>query len=124
MKKITAVTQDANQEFSLTLDDGTIVRITSLVYVPSQLSWLYSLAYGNFALFNQRIVNSPNMLRKYRNIIPFGLCCTVIDGYEIINQSDFVSGRDSFYVLNDNDLVSTEQLITVTLPTFAGYQIS
>ena len=119
MKQITAFTEDANQELKIVLDDGSVVQMT-LSYVPSQLGWFYTLTYGAWSSELMRIVNSPNMLRKYRNVIPFGLCCTVIDGYEVINLSDFVSGRVSLYQLNSTDVAQTETLITKTLPTVAG----
>ena len=64
MKQITAITDDPNQQFSITLDDGTIVTIESLIYVPSQKGWFYTLSYGTIwptsdPLSSQRIINSP-----------------------------------------------------------------
>ncbi len=123
MKQITSITNDANQILSMVLDDGSKVNM-SLNYWPNQSGWFYSLNYGQFSVSNRRMVNSPNMLRQFRSIIPFGLCCTIIDGYELIYQDDFTSGRASLYVLNSEDLISTETLITITLPEFVGYPLT
>lgn len=123
MKQITSITNDANQILTLVLDDGTRVNMT-MSFWPNQYGWYYSLTYGDFEVSNRRMVNSPNLLRQFRAIIPFGLCCTVIDGYEPIYQNDFSSGRASLYVLNSEDIVSTETLITFTLPNFVGYPLT
>ncbi len=123
MKQITSITNDANQLLTMVLDDGTRVNMT-LSYWPAQLGWFYSLTYGAFEVSNRRMVNSPNMLRQFRSIIPFGLCCTVLDGYELLYQNDFTSGRASLYVLNPEDIIATETLITVTLPNFVGYPLT
>jgi len=123
MKQITSLTNDANQILAVILDDGTKVSI-NLTYCPNQLGWFYSLTYGEFSVNNRRVVNSPNMLRQFRTFIPFGLACLVVDGYEPIYQSDFVDGRASLYILNAEDLVETETLITVTLPNFVGYPLN
>jgi hypothetical protein len=123
MKQLTIISDDPSQNFSFSLDDGSVVQ-ASWNYVPGNPYgyWNYSLSYAvaNWAVNNQQIVNSPNLLRKYRNVIPFGLSITTIDGYEIINQSDFVSGRASVFVLNPDDILAVETLIGVTLPSLAG----
>ena len=123
MQLITAITNDAIQTLGITLDDGSTVNM-QLNYIPAQQGWFYSLTYGSFEANFMRVVNSPNMIRKYRNIIPFGLACTTIDGYEIINQSDFISGRASIYALNQQDVIEVETMITVTLPLYRGDFIS
>lgn len=123
MKQITSVTNDANQILAVVLDDGTKVNMT-LSYCPNQLGWFYSLTYKTFSVTNRRIVNSPNMLRQFRTFIPFGLACLVVDGYEPIYQSDFISNRAALYILNEQDVTETETLITLTLPNFVGYPLN
>lgn len=119
MKQITAITDDYNQQLNLILDDGSMASM-SLNYVPAQQGWWYSLTYGTWGALNMRMVTSPNMLRKYRRIIPFGLCCIVLDGYEPVNLSDFISGRANLFVLNSTDVIQAETFITKTLPEFIG----
>ncbi len=123
MKQITSVTNDASQVLSIVLDDGSKVNLT-LTYVPSQLGWFYSITYGSFSCFNRRLVNSPNLLRQFRTFLSFGLACLVADGYEPVYQDDFTSGRVSLYVLNPEDILKTETLITLTLPNFVGYPLN
>lgn len=123
MKQITSLIDSAKQSLTLVLDSGTNVPMT-LTYVPSQKGWFYSLTYGDFGVTNRRLVVSPNCLRAFRDIIPFGLACLSLDGYEPIYQDDFSSGRITLFVLNEQDVVETETLITVTIPTFAGYPLT
>lgn len=119
MQQITAITDDPNQTSGIILDDGSVVQMT-LQYIPAQQCWFISLSYGAWEANFMRLVVSPNMLRKYRRVIPFGLAITTIDGYEVINQSDFVSGRASMFSLNQSDIKAAETLITQTLPNLLG----
>ncbi len=123
MRQITSLTDDASQILTLVLEDGTRVNMT-IQYVPNQEGWFYSLTYGAFIVNNRRLVNSPNMLRQFRNIIPFGLACTVLDGYEPVYQNDFTSARVSLYTLTTQDVLDVEDLIILTLPDFTGYPLS
>ena len=119
MQQVTAITDDIIQTSGIILDDGSVVQMT-LQYVPAQQGWWYSLSYGSWQADLMRIVVSPDMLRKYRRVIPFGLAVSTIDGYEVVNQSDFVSGRASMFSLNAADVKSAEILITKTIPQLLG----
>ncbi len=123
MQQVTAITDDPNQTLGIILPDGSTVSMT-LNYIPAQQGWFYSLSYGSFEANLMRIVVSPNMIRRFRNIIPFGLAVTTIDGYEVINQSDWVSGRAQMYALFGTDIQAVETLITKTIPTQLGNFIS
>ena len=119
MQQVTAITDDIIQTSGIILDDGSVVQMT-LQYVPAQQGWWYSLSYESWQADLMRIVVSPDMLRKYRRVIPFGLAVSTIDGYEVVNQSDFVSGRASMFSLNAADVKSAEILITKTIPQLLG----
>ena len=123
MQQVTAITNDPNQTLGIILPDGSTVSMT-LNYIPAQQGWFYSLSYGSFVANLMRIVVSPNMIRRFRNIIPFGLAVTTIDGYEVINQSDWVSGRAQMYALFGTDIQAVETLITETIPAQLGDFIS
>lgn len=119
MKQITTLTNNARQTFNAVLDDGSIV-IINLVYTPANSCWNYSFQYGSFISSNRKLVVSPNLLRAFRNILPFGLALVTSDGYEAIYQNDFVNLRASLYTLNSADIVKAEELITLTMPTVSG----
>ena len=107
MRLLDSITSDPNQSFKIALDDGTKVNF-SLTYKQGQLGWFYSLTYGSFQIKNRRIVNSPNMLRAFREIIPFGLACVVLDLQEPLYVDDFSGGRVELYILNPEDVAMVE----------------
>lgn len=116
MRKVTNINSDSKQKFNFVLENGTIVTV-QLNYVDNQGGWFYSLSYPltGFSLNNRRLINSPNMLRSFRRIIPFGLACIVSDGQEPIYQDDFINERCSIYFLNSTEILTVETIIKDTL---------
>lgn len=110
MKYINSITNSPNQNIIFILDDGRRINIT-LKYIDNQNGWFYSLIFGSFTVNNRRIVTSPNMLRQFRNVIDFGLCCIVSDGNEPLFLDDFISKRAKLYLLDSDDVVSVEGMI-------------
>lgn len=110
MRWINTITNSPNQQMSLNLDIGDTVTL-SLSYFESQKGWFYSITYGTFSLFNRRIVTGVNMLRSFRNLLPFGFACTTKDGYEPVFIDDFSNGRASFFLLDETDIASVEQML-------------
>jgi hypothetical protein len=111
MTLIDSITDQANQTIGLILDSGVKITMT-LVYKSNQQGWFYSLSQGSVSLFkNRRMVASPNMLRAFRDVLPFGLACATSDGYEPIFADDFSSGRAKLYLLNAADLAIVESTI-------------
>jgi hypothetical protein len=111
MRLIDVLTADPNQSLTIVLDDGTKVDMT-LTFKENQQGWFYSLTYGvNFSVNNRRLVNGPNIIRQFRNIVPFGLACLATDGHEPIYIDDFTSGRVSVYILNQIGKDAAEEVI-------------
>lgn len=112
MRQITGLTSDANQSQNIILPDGSNAPF-SMTYFDNQQGWFFNLSYGaNFSLVNRRLVVSPNMLRPWRGIIPFGLALMTTDSYEPIFITDFISGRAILYVLDSNDVQHYENILT------------
>jgi hypothetical protein len=110
MNLINTITDDPNQSMTLKLSAGDTVAF-NLSYLESQQGWYYSLTYGTFPLTMRRIVTSVNMLRGFRNLLPFGFACITSDGYEPVFKDDFSNGRAQFYLLNADDVTAVESLI-------------
>ena len=120
MKQITSISNDAKQSMSFVLDNGEKINI-SLVYLESQLGWFISIIYGEvLTINNRRVVTSPNFLRAFRDILPFGISCTADNGQEPILIDTFSDGRCKLYVLNETDV---EYVETTVIPEFNDYKV-
>lgn len=110
MKKITSITSRAKQRMALVLDNNETVDFT-LYYLPRQQGWFYNFTYKDLTVNCSKVVLTPNSLRQFRKIIPFGLSF-VADGYvEPFSIDDFSTGRVVMYVLNSNEVKQVESEI-------------
>ena len=99
MNIVSNLTNNPNQAFSLTIYDGTVASF-NLSYWSNQQGWYYNFSHPLLSQGWRRLINSPNLLRQFRNVINWGLYCSVSDGYEPIFINDFTSGRVNLYLLN------------------------
>jgi hypothetical protein len=119
MNWINTITSNPNQSMTLKLDTGAAVALT-LMYSESQKGWFFSTTYGTMAFNNKRIVTGVNMLRGFRNILPFGFACITTDGYEPVFKDDFANGRAALFLLNQADLATVEQMLASAQVTVAN----
>src|SRR5574337_946778 len=97
---IQQITSNPLQTQNLVLEDGSVVSLT-LYFRPMQQGWFINeLIHNDFILHGLRIVNNPNMLNQFRNIINFGLGCFSTANREPSLQQDFSSGASKLYILN------------------------
>lgn len=78
MFAINNLTAQPNQTSNVILADGTTVTLT-FIYRPATQRWTVDVAYQEFALKSYGLAVGPNILRKWRNSIPFGLQVTTAD---------------------------------------------
>lgn len=107
MLLIQNLTNAPSQAMTIQLESGQTL-VFSIWYSYNQSGWYYSFTYGTYSVSNRRIVNSANMIRQIRNLVPFGLACLLTDAYEPVFINDFVSGRASLYTLNPSDVALVE----------------
>lgn len=111
MLLIQQITTNPLQSQNLVLDDGTIVQLT-LYFRPIQQGWFVNqLARGTFVLNGLRVTNSPNMLRQWKNLIPFGLGCFSAANREPSLQQDFSSGASKLYILTQAEVLQYEAFL-------------
>lgn len=107
MKLIEIISDAPKQEMELVTEDGTVFSL-SLRYVDNQQGWFYSIESDILTVYNRRLVTSPNMLRAFRNVIPFGLACYVSGKREPILLDDFSTGKAKLYLLESSDVDEIE----------------
>ena len=115
MNLIQNLTDDFKQDQNLILPDGTTMSM-SIEYKPQQLGWFITqLIYQTFEVDNIRICTSPNILRQFKNLIPFGLACFTTGNAEPTTQEDFLSGRSQLYLLTSDEVIQFEHILTGAL---------
>jgi hypothetical protein len=113
MYQVQQLTSDPSQQQNLILADGTILSM-SLYFSQQQAGWFCSLSYGSsFVLNGFRIVVSPNILRQWQNVVPFGLSCFSPSGVgrEPSQQQDFSSGAFQLTILTEEEVVEYETFL-------------
>lgn len=113
MIQIDNITDDASQEITVNMDDGTTLAI-QLLYLSSSQRWSVNLSHSDSELFTANgivLTVHPNLLRQWKNIINFGLTCATVDGVDPIDVADFSNGRASLFILNSDDVQTIEDTI-------------
>jgi len=110
MLLINSITNDPIQQMVLDGIPGIQVTVV-LRFMPRIQIWNMDVSYTNFIADGIPLVCSPNLLRQWRNIIPFGIGITNnyhLDPYTI---NDFSTGVSQFYLLDSTDVANIEQTI-------------
>lgn len=107
MYKINSLAAEPKQQITILLDDNSRV-VLNFEYKANQLGWFFGFQYGDVNYQNIRLTTSYNILRAYRNWLPFGLLCNTLDGQEPMDLNDFISGYASVYVLTTDDINTIE----------------
>lgn len=111
MYQVTQVTVDPNQAQTLVLYDGSTLDI-SMIFKPMQYGWFISMVHSSgWTINNLRIVNSPNFLQQWRNIIPFGMACYSKANLEPTLQEDFFSLASVLYILDASEVQAFTDLL-------------
>jgi hypothetical protein len=110
MKQITGLSANAKQKFKVQIDGGDIA-IFNFYYLQSQIGWFFDITYGNFKSTGLRLVNSPNVLSPYFNMLRFGLMVEVPDGAEPYFLDDFISGRVNLYITSEIEVKQIEETL-------------
>ena len=108
MKQITEIDSDAKQNLIIIGENNE--RITFNIYYSSgQQSWFFDIEYLDFFAYGLKLVTAPNVLRRFRNVIPFGIMSYTIDGAEPYFIDDFEKGRVILYLLNELEVEEIEE---------------
>lgn len=108
---INSISSDPRQSQAFVIEDGSSFFMT-VYFRPMQSGWFIErLVYSDFELKGMRVVNSPNMLRQFKNLIPFGLACFSTNNREPQFLEDFSSGASKLYVLTANEVDQFEAFL-------------
>ena len=105
MKQITALTDSPIQSLIIVDELGNNFNL-NLRWQDLTSSWYYDLIYSdsNFSLMGCKLVTNLNLLKQWKNILPFGLACLSSDGQDPFSQEDFANNRINLFTLTPTDL--------------------
>lgn len=109
MEQITSLSNSNTQSMVITTSVIANLQL-DLQYYATQRSWMYSVHHENFAIDNQRLHLSWNILDKYKNILPCGLYVKSLDGGEPLFQNDFTYPRIQIFLLNKDEVETIHDL--------------
>ena len=107
MQAITNLDNSADQVTNVVLSDGSVAQF-EFIYEPAIERWMFNLTHPDITVNLLNLCAGPNMLRDWRNVIPFGLACLSTDGADPFYIDDFQSGRITLYVLNAAEVAAVE----------------
>ena len=114
MNALNGLTSQPTQTASVTLPDGSRVSLT-LAWRPQQAGWFYDLTWPGsdafptgFESLGRRLVTSANLLRQFRNLIPFGLAVFTADGADPGTVDALADGTATVCLLNSDDVAALE----------------
>lgn len=107
MIRIDNLTSEYKQKIRVRLDNGKFLELL-FEYFEQNQSWFFTYTYEDVSVGKYKLVNSPNILRENISVRPFGIACSVSDGFEPFLLDDFVSNRVEVYVLSQTEMKDME----------------
>lgn len=107
MDILTTITQYPNQQFTLVLQDNE-TALMRLYYNARMESWFFDLQYKELAINGVKVVLHPNILRQFRNIIPFGLGILSESYVEPFEIECFANNRVEIGILTKDEVEEIE----------------
>lgn len=107
MYLINALGSEPKQQFTMNIENNIRI-VLNFEYKANQLGWFFGFEYEGESYQNIRLTTSLNILRAYRNWLPFGIACKTLDGLEPMDIDDFVTGYATVYLLSKDDVNAIE----------------
>lgn len=102
-----SLSNSPRQEITTTLSNGDYVKL-SFEFKPNQMGWYFGFEYNDVSYQNIRLTTSYNVLRAYRNWLPFGIRIDTSDGFEPMDLNDFQDKYATLYLLDKSELQAIE----------------
>lgn len=80
-------------------------------FMPTQMSWYFDFVYNEKEYKGHKLVLGANILRNYKNTIPFGLSVQAENDIEPFSLNDLNNGRVNLFVLDKDEVTQIEESI-------------
>jgi len=107
MLYIPNITNAPSQQMILTGINGLSINM-NLQFMPRINQWIMAIDDGTFQVNGLAVVTSLNLLRQWRNIITYGISCTMLGGLDPYQISDFQFQNANLYLLDATDVQTIE----------------
>lgn len=107
MKYLNKLSSDPYQSVTIPAINGQNATCV-FRFLPTQSRWMIDITYGDFVLKGYYISCAPNFLRKFRNIIPFGIACVTTHGFDPYAVNEFSEQTSLLYLLDSDDVQTIE----------------
>ena len=114
MVQITELTGDYRQRHIIPIEGSDTRAFLTLEFKTNLNCWFYSITWGEFSIKNHQIVTGANILRQYKNRVPFGIMVATNNVLDPLTLECWVDGTAELYVLNTEDTAYVEE--------YYGYQ--
>lgn len=113
MTILTGITEQPNQQIDLRLEGGGRAKLT-LNYRVQQTGWFLDVVWlrtggDPVSVLGLRVVTSPNLLRQYQNVFPFGLAVVTEGNAEPVTVRAFADQTSRFLLLDADGVGQIEQ---------------
>lgn len=108
MQEITTLTNSPNQLHRLVLENNETADFT-LRFCPRVISWYYDIQYNSTTINGVKVVLTPNSLRQFRRVLPFGIAFYSDSQVEPFSIDDFANGRIKMGILTADEVKQIEQ---------------
>lgn len=115
MQLLNNITDAANQKMTIPLADGTNL-ILVLVYRPAIQRWTADISHPQLVMNGYNICLGPNIVRQWRNVVPFGIACTSNNGLDPMQIEDFTNGTCQLFILSAAEVLQVETDILAPVP--------
>lgn len=109
MTRIDNLTNSADQTTTLILPDNTAATLR-LRFRARTKRWIADVGYAgkSFQVYGMNVCCFPNIMRSWRDILPFGIAFMTADFTDPFDINDFISGRCQVFLLNSADVAAVE----------------
>lgn len=104
------LTSFADQTTTVQLQDGTTFDM-ELIYQGATQRWVMSISYGTLTINGINLCCYPNVLRQWKNLLPFGLACVTPNLTDPFDINDFANSRAVLYVLSQDEVNAVESTV-------------
>ena len=115
MQLLSAITDAADQLLAVSLPDGSVAQL-ELFYRPAIQRWTVDINHPLLNMHGFNLTQGPNILRQWRNIVPFGMALISKNGLDPMYAEDFSNGNCQLYILTPGEVELVETEILNALP--------